>query len=159
MSSEPGSESFFCGLRPIPRILSLGRRGHAVKLRIANPLLKQRLPELLDNLAGGGNVRIQNDYRATSLLDAPLEAESQGVARRSGGDSLLYDGDAQIKQTIQSGFESQFKKAAGDPEAFQALMKEAYGENYDRAAAESFRRRALSDDFSWLPKMEFRSND
>src|SRR5690348_828310 len=29
MSSEPGSESFFCALRPIPRILSLPRRDYA----------------------------------------------------------------------------------------------------------------------------------
>jgi hypothetical protein len=29
MSSEPGNESFFCALRPIPRILSLPRRDYA----------------------------------------------------------------------------------------------------------------------------------
>jgi hypothetical protein len=31
MSSEPGKESFFCGLRPIPRILSLGDKLARVK--------------------------------------------------------------------------------------------------------------------------------
>jgi hypothetical protein len=103
-------------------------------------------------------VRIQNDDRVTPWLDTPPQPEFPGIARRSWGVSPLYDGDAQIKQTIQSGFESQFKQAAGDPEAFHALMKEAYGENYDRTAAESLRSRALKNDFSWLPKMEFRSN-
>src|SRR5580658_5153533 len=33
MSSEPGNESFFCALRPIPRILSLRRRDYACQVR------------------------------------------------------------------------------------------------------------------------------
>lgn len=33
MSSEPGSESFFCALRPIPRILSLVRRDNACQVQ------------------------------------------------------------------------------------------------------------------------------
>src|SRR4051812_42292897 len=37
MSSEPGSESFFCALRPIPRILSLRGRITPVKLKFVNP--------------------------------------------------------------------------------------------------------------------------
>jgi hypothetical protein len=36
MSSEPGNESFFCALRPIPRILSLRRRDYASQVRLAN---------------------------------------------------------------------------------------------------------------------------
>src|SRR5262249_43657500 len=34
MSSEPGNESFFCALRPIPRILSLRRRDYASQVQI-----------------------------------------------------------------------------------------------------------------------------
>src|SRR5256885_16055373 len=34
MSSEPGNESFFCGLRPIPRILSLRRQDYASQVHI-----------------------------------------------------------------------------------------------------------------------------
>src|SRR5215472_7547140 len=34
MSSEPGNESFFCALRPIPRILSLRRRDPASQVPI-----------------------------------------------------------------------------------------------------------------------------
>src|SRR5580692_7820511 len=37
MSSEPGNESFFCALRPIPRILSLLRRDYASQVQIGEP--------------------------------------------------------------------------------------------------------------------------
>ena len=37
MSSEPGSESFFCSLRPIPRILSLQGRDCASQVQIGAP--------------------------------------------------------------------------------------------------------------------------
>src|SRR6266513_2392386 len=36
MSSEPGNESFFCALRPIPRILSLRRRDYASQVQIGS---------------------------------------------------------------------------------------------------------------------------
>src|ERR1700731_2097891 len=37
MSSEPGNESFFCALRPIPRILSLRQRAYASQVQIGEP--------------------------------------------------------------------------------------------------------------------------
>src|SRR5437762_5708564 len=37
MSSEPGNESFFCALRPIPRILSLRDEITRVKFRLSSP--------------------------------------------------------------------------------------------------------------------------
>ena len=37
MSSEPGNESFFCALRPIPRILSLQRQYYASQVQIGEP--------------------------------------------------------------------------------------------------------------------------
>src|SRR6267378_2848786 len=37
MSSEPGNESFFCALRPIPRILSLRRRDETNQVKICKP--------------------------------------------------------------------------------------------------------------------------
>src|SRR5215469_9232729 len=37
MSSEPGNESFFCALRPIPRILSLRDEITRVKFEVASP--------------------------------------------------------------------------------------------------------------------------
>jgi hypothetical protein len=58
---------------------------------------------------------------------------------------------------IQGSFEKQFSQLAGDKNKFDSLMKEVYGDNYDAAAAESFRQRALNGDYSWLPKIEFQS--
>src|SRR5438552_3481148 len=37
MSSEPGNESFFCALRPIPRILSLRQRDETNQVKICKP--------------------------------------------------------------------------------------------------------------------------
>src|SRR5262249_39365787 len=41
MSSEPGNESFFCALRPIPRILSLRRRDYLSQVHIGEALVPQ----------------------------------------------------------------------------------------------------------------------
>lgn len=57
---------------------------------------------------------------------------------------------------IQQEFQDQFKAMASDKEKFHALMKEVYGENYNAEAAESFRQKALNNDFSWMPPIEFR---
>src|SRR5262249_5204362 len=43
MSSEPGNESFFCALRPIPRILSLRRRDYASQVQIGEPSRRKTL--------------------------------------------------------------------------------------------------------------------
>src|SRR6185437_13228917 len=43
MSSEPGNESFFCALRPIPRILSLRRRDYASQVQIGEPSRRMRI--------------------------------------------------------------------------------------------------------------------
>src|SRR5262245_51852335 len=63
----------------------------------------------------------------------------------------------QSTQKIQEDFKNRFAELAGDPEKFHGLMKEVYGANYDKTAAESFRQKSLSGDFSWLPKIEFQS--
>src|SRR5215469_13121877 len=39
MSSEPGNESFFCGLRPIPRILSL--QGRITRIKFEAPFSRK----------------------------------------------------------------------------------------------------------------------
>src|SRR5438552_8683327 len=41
MSSEPGNESFFCALRPIPRILSLRQRDYASQVQIGEGIRHQ----------------------------------------------------------------------------------------------------------------------
>src|SRR4051794_40970658 len=44
MSREPGNESFFCALRPIPRILSLQRRDDASQVQIPVESIRNALP-------------------------------------------------------------------------------------------------------------------
>lgn len=65
----------------------------------------------------------------------------------------------QAEQKIQEDFKNRFAELAGNPEKFHSSMKEVYGSNYDRAAAEKFRQQALAGDFSWLPKIEFKSEE
>lgn len=67
--------------------------------------------------------------------------------------------DSQAQQAIRSSFQNQFRKAASNEASFHAVMRESFGANYDKAAAEGFRRRALNGDFSWMPRVEFRSNE
>ena len=65
----------------------------------------------------------------------------------------------QAIQKIQEDFANRFAELAADPEKFHSMMKEVYGSNYDHATAEAFRQRALAGDFSWLPKIEFESDE
>jgi hypothetical protein len=58
----------------------------------------------------------------------------------------------------QKSFQDQFGKLASDKNKFHSLMKEVYGANYDATAAEGFRQRAVKGDYSWLPKIEFKSD-
>jgi hypothetical protein len=78
-----------------------------------------------------------------------VSAEASKVATTSSADRSA--------QKIQEDFKNRFAELAGNPEKFHSLMKEVYGSNYDRSAAESFRQKALAGDFSWLPKIESQS--
>ena len=78
-----------------------------------------------------------------------VSAEASKVATTSSADRSA--------QKIQENFKNRFAELAGNPEKFHSLMKEVYGSNYDRSAAESFRQKALAGDFSWLPKIESQS--
>ena len=63
--------------------------------------------------------------------------------------------EARTEAYVREHFEQEFGKLAGDPEKFHAMMKEVYGEGYDKQAAEQMRQQALKGDYSWLPKVEF----
>lgn len=52
-------------------------------------------------------------------------------------------------------FQKQFSEAAADPKQFHALMKQVFGEGYDKKLAEQYRQQALSGDFSFLPEVKF----
>lgn len=63
--------------------------------------------------------------------------------------------NAAREREIRDNFARQFGGLAKDEAQFHALMKQVYGDGYDRAKAEDFRQRALKGDYSWLPKIQF----
>src|SRR5256885_6068579 len=89
MSSEPGNESFFCALRPIPRILSLRRRDCASQVQIGEPSRREMIRGAAapnESGSGGGSV----------LLDVFIAAQFTEVRRfglyriwRSAGGSVV----------------------------------------------------------------------
>lgn len=64
-----------------------------------------------------------------------------------------------IETTVREHFQGHFDRAARSSEAFHSLMRQAFGNSYDRGAAEQLRQRAVAGDFSWLPNVKFVSND
>src|SRR5438045_2698387 len=84
MSSEPGNESFFCALRPIPRILSLRRRDYASQVQIGGPLFFRQRPGEQYASAAGENVlpavEFIGDRRALHVLALPGMPERLAVA-------------------------------------------------------------------------------
>ena len=74
-------------------------------------------------------------------------AEAAGSTPQSGGE------DAAL-QSITRQFQQRFRQQAGDKAAFHDLMRQSFGDTYDRQAAEAIRQRVLSGDFSWMPKVE-----
>jgi len=84
--------------------------------------------------------------------------EDQFLAHQSEGhfDSLIGSTNSNDPATqIKQQFASQLRELAGDKDAFHALMKQAFGDGYDQAAAEGFRQKALQGDFSWMPEIRF----
>src|ERR1035438_9952425 len=72
MSSEPGNESFFCALRPIPRILSLRRRDYASQVQIGEASRRKTISGC--SRAPDGNrygARCRCRQQATSNLNWP----------------------------------------------------------------------------------------
>jgi hypothetical protein len=63
--------------------------------------------------------------------------------------------EAQRERAIRDNFAQQFGELAQDEAKFHAMMKQVYGEGYDRTKAEDFRQKALKGDYSWLPKIQF----
>jgi len=93
--------------------------------------------------AGSGQAPVANTADAYEVAQS-----NQGVifGEAQGGASA---------QDIQAMFAEKFGQLASDPEAFHALMKQVFGEGYDRAAAEGIRQQTLAGDTSWMPEIEF----
>src|SRR6266851_4653739 len=89
MSSEPGNESFFCALRPIPRILSLPRRDYASQVQIGEPSRRKTISEY--SRAPDANrygARCRCRQQATSDLNAGVKRQSAPSEWQSEGDPL-----------------------------------------------------------------------
>jgi hypothetical protein len=76
MSSEPGNESFFCALRPIPRILSLRRRDCASQVQIGGPSRRK-------TISGAHARRMRIAMARVAAVDNRLRPISTGVERQS----------------------------------------------------------------------------
>ena len=64
-----------------------------------------------------------------------------------------------VEGQIQALFIEQFSAKAQDHAAFHAFMKQVFGEDYHFIKAEAYRRNALAGDFSWLPPIQFISDE
>ena len=95
-----------------------------------------------------------NAYSAVST-PAPLEqseaARAASIASRTGGSAP--------GGSVTDLFKAHFADLAGDKAGFHALLKQSFGEGYDAAAAEGFRKAALAGDFSWLPAVAYVSDE
>src|SRR6266480_3850883 len=70
MSSEPGNESFFCALRPIPRILSLRSQDYASQVQIGESSPRK-------TISGCSRAPDANRYGARCPYADRAEVESQ----------------------------------------------------------------------------------
>jgi hypothetical protein len=82
----------------------------------------------------------------TEVPDLKLPTESETETRR------LFDGakDSLVKR---------LSRYAETPEFFDDYLRQVYGDNYNKEAAESIRQKLLAGDESWLPKLEFVSEE
>src|ERR1700728_665471 len=76
MSSEPGNESFFCGLRPILRILSIQRQDYANQVQVGEPSRRKTF--------SGAHARRMRIARArVAAVDDRLRSISTGLQGQS----------------------------------------------------------------------------
>jgi len=71
-------------------------------------------------------------------------------ATSSAGTAAGPEVDPAAREVTQA-FQQNFARAASDHDRFHELMRQAFGQNYDYAAAENIRNQTLAGDFSWMP--------
>jgi len=62
---------------------------------------------------------------------------------------------ADPKEQVKSAFKQEFAAKAANKQEFDGLMRQVFGDKYDRNLAEQYRQRALAGDFSFLPDVKF----
>ncbi|MDT7836062.1 hypothetical protein [Aquabacterium sp. OR-4] len=65
--------------------------------------------------------------------------------------------DALALSRVSSAMQQRFAASASDAGAFNATLRQAFGDKFDAAKAETLRQQALAGDFSWAPKVQIAS--
>ena len=96
---------------------------------------------------------------AGATAPAPAEAPAPATAEASASSApaALSTGSAEGDRLIAQ-FQARLRDKAADAEAFHAILRLAFGDDYDYAKAEQIRQQTLAGDFSWMPKIEIRSD-
>ncbi len=65
--------------------------------------------------------------------------------------------DALALSRVTSAMQQRFAASASDAGAFNTTLRQAFGDRFDAAKAETLRQQALAGDFSWAPKIQIAS--
>src|SRR5439155_6217341 len=87
MSSEPGNESVFCALRPIPRILSLRRQDYSSQVQIGEPSRRKKI---------SGRSRAPDANRYGARWRCRQQAKSDLNWRKASGRSVRVVGKLEV---------------------------------------------------------------
>lgn len=121
----------------------------------------------LDDLVDDGEVAVHGDTEngtadtsALGTLRDALQALSHGQLPQALFSALTAQANAPAREPtpeeqVKSAFEQEFAAKAANKQEFDALMKQVYGDNYDKGLAEQYRQQALRGDFSFLPEVQF----
>lgn len=104
-----------------------------------------RVREALQGVAQGPTFTARS---LAELARQPLHVNVAASVNKSANNS------AAAKEQIQSAFKAEFAANASDKEGFHALMRDVFGDNYDKNLAEQYRQRALAGDFAFLPDVK-----
>lgn len=124
------------------------------ELETANPELRRATEK-----ASRSARNLPPKFSAQMASIVALTGEGVHAAELQGAAAAEQTPQARTEAYVRQHFEKEFGKLADNPDEFHAMMKEVYGEGYDKAAAEQMRQQALDGDFSWLPKVEFVGED
>ncbi|MEE9335114.1 MAG: hypothetical protein V3U65_13580 [Granulosicoccaceae bacterium] len=110
---------------------------------------------------GGTAGELSGDVLSRMAVDAALRnstsestkiASSTDTSVASSGVNSPAEQKALDAATAQ--FQNRFAETAGDKEKFHQLMKNSFGQNYDKTKAENIRQQTLAGDFSWMPTIQ-----
>lgn len=100
---------------------------------------------------GAPSPRGRGDQAPQSVNNRPVQKPKPwALPHLSSIEDLL---EVRPRSDVQSEFKKQFSAKAEDKAQFHDLMKNVYGEGYNKERAEAYRQRAQQGDYGWLPKV------